>query len=45
MVVREVPDAEKWGAIDVDDDGRVMRIIGKGDARASATPACSPACT
>jgi NDP-sugar pyrophosphorylase family protein len=30
MVVREVPDAEKWGAIDVDGDGRVTGIIGSG---------------
>ena len=26
MLVREVPDADKWGAIDLDRDGRVLRI-------------------
>jgi mannose-1-phosphate guanylyltransferase len=36
MVVREVPDAQKWGAIDVDDDGRVSGIIGRGRAGAHA---------
>jgi mannose-1-phosphate guanylyltransferase len=30
MVLREVPDATKWGAIDVGDDGRVTSIIGSG---------------
>ncbi len=30
MVVREVPDAQKWGAIDVGADGRVTGIIGQG---------------
>ncbi|MDB4964573.1 MAG: Nucleotidyl transferase [Myxococcales bacterium] len=30
MVLREVPDAEKWGAIHVGDDGRVTRIVGQG---------------
>jgi NDP-sugar pyrophosphorylase family protein len=30
MVVRETPDAAKWGAIDVGRDGRVTRIIGSG---------------
>ncbi|HEY2748744.1 MAG TPA: sugar phosphate nucleotidyltransferase [Polyangia bacterium] len=30
MVVREVPDAHKWGAIDVGADGRVTGIIGQG---------------
>jgi NDP-sugar pyrophosphorylase family protein len=36
MVVREVPDASKWGAIDVDDDGRVTGIIGSGKPGAHA---------
>ena len=36
MVVREVPDAQKWGAIDVGDDGRVTGIIGQGRAGAHA---------
>jgi mannose-1-phosphate guanylyltransferase len=36
MVVREVPDAHKWGAIDVGDDGRVTGIIGQGRAGAHA---------
>jgi mannose-1-phosphate guanylyltransferase len=36
MVVREVPDAAKWGAIDVGDDGRVTGIIGQGHAGAYA---------
>ena len=30
MVVREVPDAERWGAIDVDASGRVVKILGEG---------------
>jgi mannose-1-phosphate guanylyltransferase len=30
MVLREVPDADQWGAIDVDDDERVTSIIGEG---------------
>ncbi|MSP59166.1 MAG: NDP-sugar synthase [Myxococcales bacterium] len=30
MVVREVPDAERWGAIDLDEDGRVVKILGQG---------------
>ena len=36
MVVREVPDAQKWGAIDVADDGRVTGIIGQGRPGAHA---------
>jgi len=36
MVVREVPDAEKWGAIVTDDAGRVTRIIGQGPQPPSA---------
>lgn len=36
MVVREVPDAEKWGAIHVDDGGRVTRIVGQGAPSAHA---------
>ncbi len=36
MVVREVPDARKWGAIDVGDDDRVTGIIGQGRAGAHA---------
>jgi NDP-sugar pyrophosphorylase family protein len=36
MVVREVPDAKKWGAIDVGDDGRVTGIIGHGRPAAHA---------
>jgi NDP-sugar pyrophosphorylase family protein len=36
MVVREVPDAAKWGAIDVGDDGRVTGIIGQGRPGAHA---------
>lgn len=31
MVVREVPDAERWGAIDVDESGRVVKILGEGE--------------
>ncbi len=30
MVVREVPDAERWGEIGVDEGGRVIRILGDG---------------
>jgi NDP-sugar pyrophosphorylase family protein len=30
MVLRETPDAARWGAIEVDDAGRVTRIIGQG---------------
>jgi NDP-sugar pyrophosphorylase family protein len=29
MVVREVPDAERWGAIDSDEEGGVVRIVGE----------------
>ncbi len=36
MVLREVPDAEKWGAIHVDDAGRVTRIVGQGAPSAHA---------
>jgi NDP-sugar pyrophosphorylase family protein len=36
MVVREVPDAHKWGAIDVGDNGRVTGIIGQGRSGAHA---------
>lgn len=36
MVLREVPDAEKWGAIHVDDSGRVTRIVGHGTLSAHA---------
>jgi mannose-1-phosphate guanylyltransferase len=36
MVLREVPDAEKWGAIHVDDAGRVTRIVGQGTPSAHA---------
>jgi NDP-sugar pyrophosphorylase family protein len=36
MVVREVPDAQKWGAIDVGSDGRVTGIIGQGRPGAHA---------
>jgi len=30
MLLRETPDAARWGAIDVGDDGRVTSIIGQG---------------
>ncbi len=30
MVVRQVPDAVAWGAVDVDDGGRVRNILGDG---------------
>ena len=30
MVVREVPDPERWGAVDVDAKGRVRRLLGEG---------------
>lgn len=36
MVLREVPDAENWGAIHVGDDGRVTRIVGQGAPAAHA---------
>jgi NDP-sugar pyrophosphorylase family protein len=36
MVVRQVPDADKWGAIYVDDSGRVTRIVGQGVPSAHA---------
>jgi mannose-1-phosphate guanylyltransferase len=35
MVVREVPDAERWGAVDLDGEDRVVRIINKGGPGAS----------
>lgn len=36
MVLREVPDAAKWGAIEVDDAGRVTRILDQGTPGAHA---------
>lgn len=30
MLLKEVPDAQKWGAVETDKDGRVLRIIGRG---------------
>jgi NDP-sugar pyrophosphorylase family protein len=36
MVVREVPDPEKWGAIDLDENGRILRVVGKGRQGAAA---------
>lgn len=36
MVLREVPDADRWGAIETDDAGRVVRIIGQGRPGAHA---------
>ncbi len=36
MVVREVADAEKWGAVDLDERGRVLRILGSGAEGAAA---------
>jgi NDP-sugar pyrophosphorylase family protein len=30
MVLRETADAQRWGAIEIDDGGRVTRIIGEG---------------
>ncbi|MEO6951757.1 MAG: NDP-sugar synthase [Polyangia bacterium] len=32
MLLKEVPDAERWGAVETDRDGRVLRIIGQGQA-------------
>jgi NDP-sugar pyrophosphorylase family protein len=40
MLIKEVPDAHKWGAIETDHRGRVLRIIGKGDPAAPAAHAC-----
>lgn len=39
MLLKEVPDAKKWGAIETDRDGRVLRIIGKGPRTADEQPA------
>jgi mannose-1-phosphate guanylyltransferase len=36
MVLVETPDADKWGAIEVDGDGRVYRLLGE------ASPASAP---
>jgi NDP-sugar pyrophosphorylase family protein len=36
LVVRETPDAEKWGAIELDADDRVTRILGQGTKGARA---------
>ena len=36
MLLKEVPDAQKWGAIETDRDGRVLRIIGQGPTAAPA---------
>lgn len=36
MLLKEVPDAEKWGAIETDRDGHVLRIIGQGPSTAPA---------
>ena len=30
MLLKEVPDVAKWGAVETDKDGRVLRIIGQG---------------
>ncbi|HEX2571806.1 MAG TPA: NDP-sugar synthase [Polyangia bacterium] len=38
MVVREVPDAERWGAVDLDAEDRVLRIINKGGAGGEGPP-------
>jgi NDP-sugar pyrophosphorylase family protein len=40
MLVKEVPDAHKWGAIELDREGRVVRIIGKGPDGAKVHRAC-----
>lgn len=37
MVVREVPDAERWGAIDLDEDDRVVGILGERAPNAKPT--------
>ena len=39
MLLKEVPDAKKWGAIETDRDGRVIRIIGKGPHTSEERPA------
>jgi NDP-sugar pyrophosphorylase family protein len=36
LVVREVPDAQKWGAIEVDENDRVTSILGQGRPGARA---------
>ncbi len=40
MVLREDPRAEKLGAIDVDADGRVVRMLGEGEAPAGPVRRC-----
>lgn len=40
MLLKEVPDAHKWGAIETDRDGRVLRIIDKGRSMEPASHAC-----
>ena len=37
MLVREVPDAARWGAVEVDGDGWVRRLLGEGEAPAEVT--------
>jgi NDP-sugar pyrophosphorylase family protein len=33
MLVREVPDADRWGAVEIDRDGWVRRLLGEGEGR------------
>jgi NDP-sugar pyrophosphorylase family protein len=40
MLVKEDADAQRWGAIELDRDGRVLRIIGKGPSATPATRTC-----
>ena len=37
MVLREDPDADRWGAVEVDGQQRVVRIIGRGLSKAGQT--------
>lgn len=39
MLIKEVPDAKKWGAIEVDSEGHVLRIIDKGPRSETEAPA------
>ena len=43
MVLRPDPDATKWGSLQLDDDGRVVRLLqGKPDGDPDATPTSQP---
>ena len=42
MVLRPDPEAAKWGSLQTDAEGRVVRLLGASPARASSPPASDP---